>query len=66
MVGGQQDGRQHVVEVVRDATGQRADRVHLLGLRHLGFERLLLGDLDGVDDGASSGACSLWSMTAFT
>ncbi len=33
-----------------DAAGERADRFHLLGLRHLGFERLLLGHLDGVDD----------------
>ena len=50
IVGGQKDGRQDVVEVVRDAAGQRADRVHLLRLRHLCFERLLLGDVDRIDD----------------
>ena len=42
MVGGQKDRRQHVVEVMRDAAGKRADRIHLLRLRHLGFQRLLL------------------------
>ncbi len=50
MVGRQQDGGQHVVEIVGDAAGERAHRVHLLRLRHLGFERLLLGHLYGIDD----------------
>ena len=61
MVGQQQvrrhdDGGQHVVEVVRDAAGKLPDRLHLLALRHLAFERLLLGRLDGVDDGRLLGA----------
>ncbi|MCY1489888.1 hypothetical protein D9M68_236280 [compost metagenome] len=50
MVGRQQDRRQHVVEVVRDAAGERAHSVHLLGLRHLVLERLLLGDFKRMDD----------------
>ena len=49
-VGRHDDGRQHIVEVVRDAAGKLADRLHLLALRHLAFERLLLGGLDGIDD----------------
>ena len=50
------DGGEHVVEVVRDAAGELADRLHLLALRHLAFERLLLGRLDGVDDRRLLGA----------
>ena len=34
--------RQHVVEVVRDAAGQLADRLHLLDLAKLGFGGLAL------------------------
>ena len=34
-------GRQQIVEVVRDAAGELADRVHLLGLKQLAFERAL-------------------------
>ena len=36
------DHGQDVVEVVRDAAGQLADRVHLLDMPQLGFRRLLL------------------------
>ena len=55
MVGEQQVGEaddrgQHVVEVVRDAAGELADRLHLLALRELLLERALLGDVEGVDD----------------
>ena len=49
-VGRHDDGGQHVVEVVRDAAGKLADRLHLLALRHLAFQRLLLGGFDGIDD----------------
>ncbi len=35
---------------MRDAAGERADRLHLLALRHLRLERLLLGGLNGIDD----------------
>ena len=45
------DRGQHVVEIVRDAAGKLADRLHLLALRHLGFQRLLLGCVHRVDDG---------------
>lgn len=51
MVGGQQDRRQNVVEVVAMPPARRADRDHLLHVRHLRLERLLLGDLDGIDNG---------------
>ena len=36
------DDRQHIVEIVRDAAGQLADRLHLLDLAELGFGRLPL------------------------
>ena len=39
------DDRQDVVEVVGDAAGELADRVHLLGLPELGFGGALLGDI---------------------
>ena len=50
-VGEADDRRQHVVEVVRDAAGELADRLHLLPLRDLHLERALLGRVDGVGDG---------------
>ena len=50
-VGEADDGGQHVVEVVRDAAGELADRLHLLALRELQLERPLLGGLERVDDG---------------
>ena len=37
---------QHVIEVMRDAAGQLAYRLHLLRLRQLGFQRFLLGVVD--------------------
>ena len=37
---------QQIVEVVRDAAGQLADRLHLLRLGELDFEALLLGHVD--------------------
>ena len=48
---GHHDGRQHVVEVVRDAAGELADHVHLLRLVDLVFQRAPLGGLQQVDDG---------------
>ncbi len=45
------DGRQHVVEVVRDPAGELADGLHLLALRDLGFQLGLLGHVgDGEDE----------------
>ena len=40
-----QNGGEHVVEVVRDTTGQLADRLHFLRLAKLFLEPLLLGDV---------------------
>ena len=37
--------RQQIVEIMRDAAGQLADRVHFLGLDQLAFERPLLADV---------------------
>ena len=49
-VGEADDRRQHVVEVMRDAAGELADRLHLLALGDLHFQRALLGGVDGVGD----------------
>jgi hypothetical protein len=46
----QLDGGQQVVEVVRDAAGQLADGLHLLGLGQLQLDLLLLGHVDQIDD----------------
>ena len=44
------DRSQKVVEVVRDAAGQLTDGLHLLGLRELRFEVLLLRRVHDVDN----------------
>ncbi len=49
-VGRHHDGAEQIVEVVRDAAGEPADRLHLLLLRDLVFERALLGGVERVDD----------------
>ena len=49
-VGRHHDGAEHVVEVVRDAAGELADRLHLLRLGELVLERALLGGLERIDD----------------
>ena len=41
------DGRQQVVEVVGDPARELADRVHLLRLPELIFERAAIGDIQG-------------------
>ena len=51
-IGKADDGGQHIVEVMRDAAGELADRLHLLALRELDFERLVLGRIEGVDEEA--------------
>src|SRR5947209_16800228 len=38
-------GSKQVVEIVRDPAGQLADRIHLLSLDQLAFERPLLADV---------------------
>ena len=47
------DGEQ-IVEVVRHAAGQLADRLHLLRLGEFGLQRLLLGDVDEIEDHAAA------------
>ena len=44
------DRLEQIVEVVRDAARELADRLHLLRLRELGLERLLLGGVDEIED----------------
>ncbi len=45
------DGRQEIVEVVRDAAGEIADRIHLLRLQQLQLEAPPLGHvLDDTDE----------------
>ena len=50
-IGRQQDQIEHVVEVVRHAAGELADRVHLLLLDEPALEFALLGRLQRIDDG---------------
>ena len=51
-VGEADDGGQHVVEVVRHAAGELADRLHLVALGEFELQRLLLGGVDGIEHGA--------------
>ena len=44
------DDGEKVVEVVRDAARELADRLHLLRLGEFGLERLLLRDVDEIED----------------
>ena len=44
------DRLQHVVEVVRDAAGELADRVHLLRLGELLLDLAEVGGVEGVED----------------
>src|SRR5947209_952854 len=46
---GHQDRREHVVEVVRDAAGERADTLHALRAEKLRLHFFALGDV-GIDD----------------
>ncbi len=50
---------QQVVEIVRDAAGQQADRLHLLRLRELRLQALLLGRVDQMQDEADGVALVL-------
>jgi len=45
-VGGGADDRQQIVEIVRDAAGELADRLHLLRLTQGFFGLAPLGDID--------------------
>ena len=58
-VGRHHDGGEHVVEIVRDAAGELADRFHLLLLLHPVLERALGGGLERVDDGGLAVALGL-------
>ena len=55
-IGEADDGGQHVVEVVRDAAGELAHGLHLVALRKFQLQRLLLGGVDGIEDGAVAAA----------
>ena len=50
-IGRHHDGGEHVVEVVRDAAGELADRLHLLLLVDAVLQVALRGGLQRVDDG---------------
>ena len=49
-IGEADDGGQHIVEVMRHAAGELADRLHLLALGDLDFERFVLGRIEGEDE----------------
>ena len=49
-IGRHHDGAEQIVEIVRDAAGEAADRLHLLLLRELVLQRALLGGVERVDD----------------
>ena len=49
-IGRHHDGAEQIVEIVRDAAGELADRLHLLLLCDLVFQRALLGGVERVDD----------------
>ena len=46
------DRSQHIVEIMRDAAGKLADRLHLLALDEILLQRVLLGGVEGEDGGA--------------
>src|SRR5690606_34390122 len=50
------DGSKHIIEVMRDAACKLANGLHLLALRHLVFEGLLLCRLNGRDNRSFFGA----------
>ena len=54
-VGAQSDRAQQVVEIVGDAAGELADRLHLVALGELELHRLLVGDVEGVGRPAGAG-----------
>ncbi|MDW8443939.1 MAG: hypothetical protein RML45_06240 [Acetobacteraceae bacterium] len=58
-VGGGDDGRQQVVEVMRDAARELADRLHLLGLRKLGLDHAVARDVRHAHDRAADRAVVL-------
>ena len=55
-VGGGADDGQQIVEIVRDAAGQLADRFHLLRLAQRFLALAALGDVDGFRHRADDGA----------
>ena len=57
------DGEQ-IVEVVRHAARQLADRLHLLRLREFGLQRLLLGDVDQIEHRLPSADAGLANSSA--
>src|SRR5262249_12534579 len=51
-IGGGTDDGQEIVEIVRDAAGELADRFHLLGLAQHFLALAAFGDVDGLQHGA--------------
>ena len=47
-IGGRTDDREQIVEIVRDAAGELADRLHLLRLTQRFLGLAALGDIDGL------------------
>ena len=47
-IGAHQDRREHVVEIVGDAAGERADALHALGAQEVRLELLALADVERV------------------
>ena len=43
------DRRQHIVEIMRHAAGELADRLHFLRLREIILERALFGGVERID-----------------
>ena len=56
-VGRGADDGQQIVEIVRDAAGQLADRFHLLRLAQRFLGLAPLGDVDGLGHGAETAPC---------
>ena len=44
------NGGQNIVEIMSHAARQLPDRLHLLALGKLGFQRLVLGSVERIDD----------------
>ena len=57
---------QQIVEIVRDAAGQLADRVHFLRLDQLAFERALLGDVGQRAGEFGGAAVGVFTSTAWS
>ncbi len=62
-IGKADNGGQHIVEIMGNAAGKLADRLHFLALRELRLQRPLLGGLHGMDYGHLVLAVALQNRT---